>query len=57
MSLRLPVTRFNPATGEFVDYLMPREVNIRRVFFDDARGEFWIGANHSAELLKVEPLD
>jgi len=24
---------------------------------DDARGEFWIGANHSAELLKVEPLD
>ena len=40
-----------------VDYLMPQEVNIRRVFFDDARNEFWIGANHSAELLKVEPLD
>jgi virginiamycin B lyase len=51
------VSRFNPATGEFVDYLMPQEVNIRRVFFDDARNEFWIGANHSAELLKVEPLD
>ena len=51
------VTRFIPASGEFVDYLMPQEVNIRRVFFDDARNEFWIGANHSAELLKVEPLD
>jgi hypothetical protein len=36
---------------------MPQEVNIRRVFFDDARNAFWIGANHSAKLLKVEPLD
>jgi streptogramin lyase len=51
------VTRFNPTTGEFVDYLMPQEVNIRRVFFDDTQNAFWIGANHSAELLKVEPLD
>ena len=51
------VTRLNPANGQFVDYLMPQEVNIRRVFYDDARNEFWIGANHSAELLKVEPLD
>jgi streptogramin lyase len=51
------VTRLNPASGEFIDYLMPQEVNIRRVFFDDARNEFWIAANHSAELLKVEPLD
>ena len=51
------VTRLNPATGQFVDYLMPQEVNIRRVFFDDARNEFWIGANHSAYLMKVEPLD
>lgn len=51
------VTRFNPKTAEFVDYLMPREVNIRRVFFDDARNEFWIGANNSPYLLKVEALD
>jgi streptogramin lyase len=51
------VTRFNPATGEFLDYLMPQEVDIRRVFFDDARNEFWIGATHSAKLLKVEALD
>jgi streptogramin lyase len=51
------VTRFSPSTGEFLDYLMPQEVDIRRVFFDDARNEFWIGANHSAKLLKVEALD
>ena len=49
--------KWSPGIREFVDYLMPQEVNIRRVFFDDARNEFWIGANHSAELLKVEPLD
>jgi hypothetical protein len=36
---------------------MPLEVDIRRVFFDDAHNEFWIGANHSARLLRVEPLD
>jgi len=51
------ITRFNPASGEFIDYLMPQEVNVRRVFFDDAQNAFWVGANHSAKLLKVEALD
>jgi virginiamycin B lyase len=52
------ITRFNPTSGEFVDYLMPvQDVDVRRVHFDDARNEFWVGANHSAKLLKVEALD
>ena len=52
------VTRFNPATGEFIDYLMPvQDTDVRRVFFDNARNQFWVGANHSAKLLRVEPLD
>ena len=51
------VTRFNLKSGQFVDYLMPIPVNIRRVFFDDARNEFWIGANNSPYVLKVETLD
>ena len=51
------MTRYNVATSEAVNYLMPQEVNVRCVFFDNARNEFWVGANHSAEILRVEPLD
>jgi streptogramin lyase len=51
------VTRFNPASGEFVDYLLPEYTNIRRVWFDDASNAFWTGANHRPALVKVEPLD
>ena len=52
------ITRFNPTTGEFVDYLMPvQDTDVRRVFFDNARNQFWVGANHSAKLERVEPLD
>jgi streptogramin lyase len=53
------VTRLFPATGEFVQYLLPRPTNIRRVFLDDrsARPVLWIGSNHGASVIKVEPLD
>jgi hypothetical protein len=51
------VTRFNPKTQEFVDYLLPEYTNIRRVFFDDATNSFWTGANHRPALIKLEPLD
>jgi streptogramin lyase len=53
------VTRLFPATGEFVQYLLPRPTNIRRVFLDDrsARPVLWIGSNHGASVIRVEPLD
>jgi streptogramin lyase len=51
------VTRFNPKTGEFVNYLLPDSTNIRRVWFDDPTNTFWVGANHRPAILKLEPLD
>ena len=53
------VTRFNPKTSQFTDYLLPRETNIRRVFVDNSITPvtFWVGSNHGASILKLEPLD
>jgi virginiamycin B lyase len=53
------VSRLNTATGEVVDYLLPRTTNIRRVFVDEtgARPVLWVGSNHGASIIKVEPLD
>jgi streptogramin lyase len=52
------VTRLNPATGEAVNYLLPRSTNIRRVFVDNSTTpvSFWVGNNHGASIVKVEPL-
>jgi hypothetical protein len=38
---------------------MPRFTNIRRVFVDNSgpKPVLWIGNNHGASILKVEPLD
>ena len=38
------VTRLDPKTGTFVDYLLPRETNIRRVFIDNTTTPvtFWV---------------
>lgn len=51
------VDRLDPKTGKFVEYLLPRKTNIRRVFFDDAHNALWVGSNHGASIVKVEPLD
>jgi virginiamycin B lyase len=53
------VLRLNPKSGQFTEYLMPRFTNIRRMFVDNsgARPVVWIGNNHGASILKVEPLD
>ena len=53
------VTRLNPKTSQFTDYLLPRETNIRRVFIDNSTSPvtFWVGSNHGAEIVKLEPLD
>jgi streptogramin lyase len=54
------ITRFNPKTGEFRMYLLPRVgVNVRRVDVDNtgARPVFWLGENHQAKIAKVEPLN
>jgi len=53
------VTRLNPATGEAINYLLPRSTNIRRVFVDSSTTPvtFWVGNNHGASIIKVEPLE
>ena len=53
------VLRFDPQSGRAIEYLLPRPTNIRRVFVDNSTNPvtFWAGNNHSAEILRVEPLD
>lgn len=53
------VDRLDPRTGHFVEYLLPAKTNIRRVFVDESTnpGTLWIGNNHGASIIKVEPLD
>ncbi len=51
--------RLNPKTGQAVEYLMPKDTNMRRVFVDSTTTPvtLWTGSNHSASIVKVEPLD
>jgi streptogramin lyase len=51
------VVRLDPRTGGMVEYLLPRSTNIRRLFVDDRSGTpvVWIGDNHGAAIIKLEP--
>jgi streptogramin lyase len=53
------VTRLDTKTGKFVEYLLPRTTNIRRVYVDNSTTPvtFWVGNNHGASIVKLEPLD
>jgi streptogramin lyase len=53
------VVRLNPATGEVTEYLLPQQTNVRRVFVDNSTTPvtFWVGNNHGASIMKLEPLD
>jgi virginiamycin B lyase len=53
------IDRLDPATGAITEYLLPRHTNIRRVFMDNTVNPpiLWVGNNHGAAIVKVEPLD
>ena len=53
------ILRLDPKTGQFVEYLLPRPTNVRRVFVDNRTTPptFWVGNNHGASIVKLEPLD
>jgi streptogramin lyase len=53
------ILRLNPKTGQFVEYLLPAHTNVRRVFVDNSTNPvtFWVGSNHGASIIKLEPLD
>jgi virginiamycin B lyase len=51
------IVRLDTKTGQFVEYLLPRSTNIRRVFVDNSTTPvtFWVGSNHGANIIKLEP--
>ena len=51
------VSRLDVETGQYVEYQLPRSTNIRRVFVDERTnpGTLWVGNNHGASIVKVEP--
>jgi virginiamycin B lyase len=53
------VARLDTKSGQITEYLMPRPTNIRRVFVQDngPKTVLWVGNNHGAAIVKVEPLD
>ena len=53
------VARLDVKTGQVTEYLLPRTTNIRRVFVEETgpRPVLWVGSNHGASIVQVEPLD
>jgi streptogramin lyase len=53
------VGRLDPRSGEWINYPLPRHANLRRVFVDERTlpGTVWIGNNHAASVIRLEPLD
>jgi streptogramin lyase len=53
------VLRIDLESGDYAEYPLPSQTNIRRVFVDNSTTPptFWVGNNHHAALVKVEPLD
>jgi virginiamycin B lyase len=53
------VARLDIKSGQYTEYMLPRPTNIRRVYVDDSKrpGTLWIGSNHGASIVKVEPLE
>ena len=53
------VIRLNTKTAEAIEYLLPRNTNVRRVDVDNSTSPptFWIGNNHGASIIKLEPIE
>jgi streptogramin lyase len=53
------ILRISTESGEVTEYPLPRPTNIRRVFVDNTTSPptFWVGSNHGASIIKLEPLD
>ena len=53
------ITRLNPQSGAMVQYLMPIETNLRRIAVDEhaTKPGLWVGAQHQATVMHIEPLN
>jgi streptogramin lyase len=51
------ILRLDPKSGRFLEYLLPKATNVRRVFVDNhtTPPTFWVGSNHGASIVKLEP--
>lgn len=50
------IIRIDPKTGETVEYPLPHQTNIRRIFVDNRTDPvtFWVGNNEGAAIIKLE---
>ncbi|HEY0438035.1 MAG TPA: carboxypeptidase regulatory-like domain-containing protein [Phenylobacterium sp.] len=53
------ITRLDTKSGKSVEYLLPRKTNVRRVWVDNSTTPvtFWVGNNHGASIVRLEPLE
>ena len=53
------IMRFNTETAQATQYPLPHATNVRRVFVDNSTTPptFWVGNNHGAAIIKLEPYD
>jgi streptogramin lyase len=53
------VVRVDPKTGQGIEYPLARDTNMRHMFVDNTTSPvtFWVGSNHGASIVKVEPQD
>ncbi len=51
------ILRLDTESGKFTEYQLPHYTNVRRVFVDNntPKPTFWVGNNHGAALIKIEP--
>ncbi len=53
------IVRLDTKSGKAVEYPLPDDTNVRRVYVDNTTSPvtFWVGSNHGAAIVKVEPQD
>ncbi len=53
------VVRLDPKSGQAIEVSLARNTNVRHVFVDNTTTPvtFWVGSNHGASIVKVEPQD
>ena len=53
------IVRLDTRTNQATEYLLPKPTNVRRVWIDNSTNPvtFWVGSNHGASIIKLEPLD
>jgi virginiamycin B lyase len=53
------VVRLDPKSGQGIEYPLARDTNMRHMFVDNTTSPvtFWVGSNHGASIVRVEPQD